>query len=115
MLTIIKIEPEPWGAHLLQTQSHRTENWMGEGWIAVPETLEAALYACGGYCELEIRDGALVGLTPTARPPEPEPAPTAQEDAEAMLVDHEYLLTLLELGLGEEVTQDAVPDLEAHD
>ena len=98
-MTIIKREPEPWGGHLVESQSHRTENWMGGDWIAVPEALEAALYACGGYCELEIQDGVLVGLTPTERTPEPEPEPTAQEDAEALLVDHEYRLTLLELGL----------------
>lgn len=29
----------------------------------------------------------------------PIPAPTAQEDADALLVDHEYRLTLLELGV----------------
>ena len=29
----------------------------------------------------------------------PEPEPSAQEDMGAMLVDHEYRLTLLELGL----------------
>ncbi|MCQ5130414.1 hypothetical protein NE562_12145 [Butyricicoccus faecihominis] len=29
----------------------------------------------------------------------PSPAPTAQEDADALLVDHEYRLTLLELGV----------------
>ena len=29
--------------------------------------------------------------------------PTAQDDTDAMLVDHEYRLTMLELGLGEEV------------
>ena len=32
---------------------------------------------------------------------EPESAPTAQEDTDAMMVDHEYRLTLLELGLTE--------------
>ena len=36
--------------------------------------------------------------------PAPEPEPTAQEDNDAMLVDHEYRLTLVELG----VTSDAV-------
>lgn len=37
--------------------------------------------------------------------PQPEPAfePTAQDDTDAMLVDHELRLTLLELGLTEEV------------
>lgn len=37
--------------------------------------------------------------------PEPEPAveePTAEEDLLAMAVDHEYRITLLELGLGGE-------------
>lgn len=34
----------------------------------------------------------------------PAPQPTPQEDADAMMVDHEYRLTLLELG----VTDDAV-------
>ena len=33
-----------------------------------------------------------------------EPEPTEQEDTDAMLIDHEYRLTLLELG----VTDDAV-------
>lgn len=31
------------------------------------------------------------------------PTPTAEEDTAAMLVDHEYRLTLLELGISEEV------------
>ena len=34
--------------------------------------------------------------------PEPQPAePTAEEDALSMIVDHEYRLTLLELGVTE--------------
>lgn len=35
--------------------------------------------------------------------PEPTPEPTEEEDLAAMTVDHEYRLTLLELGLTEEV------------
>ena len=31
--------------------------------------------------------------------PEPETVPTAQDDTDAMLIDHEYRLTLLELGV----------------
>lgn len=33
--------------------------------------------------------------------PVPEAVPTAQEDTDAMLVDHEYRITLLELGVSE--------------
>lgn len=33
--------------------------------------------------------------------PEPTPEPTEEEDIAAMTVDHEYRLTLLELGLSE--------------
>lgn len=101
MLTIIKIKPEPWGGHLLQSQSHRAENWMGADWIAVPEELETAVWQCGGWCELEIRDGVLAGLTSTERPPEPAPPPDPQADTDALAVDHEYRLTLLELGVTE--------------
>lgn len=32
-----------------------------------------------------------------------DPVPSAEEDVAAMLVDHEYRLTLLELGVPEEV------------
>ncbi len=34
-------------------------------------------------------------------PPAPAPEPTASDDAAAMLIDHEYRLTLLELGITE--------------
>jgi hypothetical protein len=36
---------------------------------------------------------------PLPVPEEPAPAPTAQDDIDALMVDHEYRLTLLELGL----------------
>lgn len=80
MCTIIKLEPEPWGGHLVESQSHRKENWMGEGWAEVPPELVEAVMQCGGWCSLEMQDGALVGLTPTERPPEPEPVREATAD-----------------------------------
>ena len=57
-----------------QSQSNRCypENWMGDGWIAVPPELEAQARACCPYCLLEIENGALVDITPLERP-EPEP------------------------------------------
>ena len=78
MLTIIEIAAREDGGHGLQSQSHRTECWL-EGWIAVPEELTEAVWESGGYCELDIQNGGLVGITPTERPPEPEPEPTVED------------------------------------
>lgn len=54
----------------LEYQSHRRypENWMGDGWIAVPPELEARARASCPYCVLEIENGALVNITPLERP-----------------------------------------------
>ena len=77
-MTIIEINAREDGGHGLQSQSGRTECWL-EGWIAVPEELEAAAWACRGYCTLTIEEGVLTGLTPTDPPPEPEPTPSLDE------------------------------------
>ena len=83
MLTIIEIHPREDGGHGVQSQSHRKECWL-EGWVAVPEELEKAVWECGGYCELTLdRDGALVGITPTKRPEPPEMEPTEEEKLRA--------------------------------
>ena len=95
-MTIIKQEKVN-GLHPVQKQSGRTKNWMGPGWVEVPEHLVSTAFSSGGYCELVLEHGALTNLVITQQPPQPEP--TAEEDTDAMLVDHEYRLTLLELGL----------------
>ena len=77
MLTIIEIKAREDGGHGLQSQSHRTECWL-EGWIAVPPELEQTAWDCAGYCDLDIQDGKLVGLTPREQPPKPEPDLTPQ-------------------------------------
>lgn len=38
---------------------------------------------------------------PKPKPDPPEPEPTAEEDTLSMIVDHEYRLTMLELGVTE--------------
>lgn len=105
-MTIIQIEPLESGQHPIQSQSRRTSCWL-EGYIEVPAYLESAVWNTLGWCDLTIEGGMLTGVT-LGTIPEPEPAPelepTAQEDNDAMLVDHEYRLTLMELG----VTSDAV-------
>ena len=66
-------------------------------------------------CRVEVTDdGVMLGdmvpweelpdmSEPGAPNPEPipDPIPTAQEDNDAMLVDHEYRITMLELGITE--------------
>lgn len=74
-LTIIEIEAREDGGHGLQSQSGRTECWM-EGWIAVPENLADEVWDTGGYCDLDIQDGVLVGITPREKP---VPVPTTEE------------------------------------
>lgn len=90
MLTIIEIEARADGGHGLQSQSHRTECWL-EGWIAVPPQLEKVAWDCCGYCELDIRNGVLVGLTP-GQVPEPGSAPEAEPtELERLRADLDYL------------------------
>ena len=52
---------------------------------------------------VELPDGYGIGDTyidgEWSHPEPPEPEPTAADDLEAMAIDHEYRLTLLELGL----------------
>lgn len=101
-MTIIEKTARPDGGHGLQSQSHRTENWMGEGWLEVPAHLESAVWACCGYCDLAFEGDRLTGVTPIERPVSPA-VPTEEDDTNALLVDHEYRLTLLELGVSGEV------------
>lgn len=58
-----------------ESQSHRRypENWNGNGWIPVPPHLERTALSSCPYCDLEIEEGILVGITPTERPSKPEP------------------------------------------
>lgn len=58
-----------------------------------------------GYVEVEVNGHRTYRNANTGVLIENEvPEPTEQEDTDAMLIDHEYRLTLLELG----VTDDAV-------
>ena len=74
MLTIIEIQARPDGGHNMESQSHRTENWMGEGWVEVPPQLEQAAWSCCGYCQLVMEDGKLTDLIPGEIPAPPRGA-----------------------------------------
>lgn len=80
-MTIIKIDALQSGQHPIESQSGRTSCWL-DGWIAVPDHLEAKVWDTLGWCDLDIWDGVLVGITPTNRPepePEPETVPSYEE------------------------------------
>ena len=60
-----------------------------------------------GFCTLTVQDGAVTALVVdqealdayNAEHPDVEPEPTELEDIQGILVDQEYRLTLLELGV----------------
>lgn len=79
MITIVK-QNDVNGYHCYESQSHRTQNWMGDDWIEVPEPLVETLFESGGYCDLTIENGVLIAITPRGRPPEPEPEPEPTAD-----------------------------------
>lgn len=79
-MTIIRISALPSGQHPVESQSDRESCWL-DGYIEVPSHLESAVWDTLGWCDLQIEDGVLVGITPTERPePEPEPYTPTQED-----------------------------------
>ena len=92
-MTIIQIEALDTGQHPIQSQSGRTACWL-EGWVEVPEHLESAVWDSLGWCDLDIQDGVLVGITPTERPePEPEPE-TPPTELEQLRADIDFLAAM---------------------
>ena len=88
-MTIIQIDPLDSGQHPIQSQSGRTSCWV-DGWIEVPAHLEAAAWDSLGWCDLQIEDGKLVGITPTDRP-DPKPVPYTPTELEQLRADVDYL------------------------
>lgn len=78
-----------------------------DGWAVVPDDIE--IPESFPFVNIEVANddegrAVVVSMTAGVVPdpdPEPEPEPTEEDDTAAMLVDHEYRLTLLELGLTE--------------
>ncbi len=95
LLTIIEVKAREDGGHGIQSQSHREKCWL-EGWVAVPEELTAAVWACGGYCDLELSDrGELTGVTPKQRPQAEEPP----SESEQLRADLDYLAAVAGVSL----------------
>lgn len=82
----------------------------GEGRLALPDELLSDYIDSMGFVELTTEDGIVTAVSRNEEAyaayidehpvtPEPAPEPTEEDDVNAMLVDHEYRLTLLELGV----------------
>lgn len=89
----------------LENGAHRNQmgklNHVPEGWIAVPSKLEEKAKGFLPFINLKIENGILIdvmqGIIPEPIPEQEQFSP--QADTDGMLVDHEYRLTLMELGL----------------
>ena len=100
-MLIIEINALENGAHRNQTGDNIP---VPNGWaevsseIVIPDTFP--------FVDLVFDEGTrkIVELIPGVVPePEQAPEPTREEDMDAFMVDHEYRLTLLELGVTEGV------------
>lgn len=94
----------------LYNGAHRNQSGFSgdlpEGWAVIPDDMVTENFPFGEIEATEIDGVMTVTKWIPGTIPEPEVVeeePTAQDDTDAMLVDHEYRLTMLELGLTEEV------------
>ena len=91
-----------YGLHDIQTNSSWTENPY-EDYAVVPDNMVLDILETKGFCDIKLNaDGTeVVSFTPREIPKIPDPVqePTVEDDLIAMAVDHEYRLTLLELGV----------------
>lgn len=89
----------------LKNGGHRNQNGtlskVPEGWAMIPDNMD--IPSTFPFVEIEVEDGVVVSMTEGVVPKEPEREevyePTAQDDTDSMLVDHEYRITMLELGV----------------
>ena len=80
-----------------------------DGWVLIPHNLEAEAIQFLPFISLTFnKKGCLTGVArnheaweawQASQPDGASTMPTEEEDAASMLVDHEYRLTLLELGV----------------
>lgn len=102
-MRIIEIAALSNGAHRNQTPNSLMA--VPDGWAVVPDHMDTPNFPFGEVVVEELNGVMTVVEWIPGVMPEPEPEteaePTAQDDTDAMLVDHEYRITLLELGLTE--------------
>jgi hypothetical protein len=96
-MRIIEIVAQENGAHRNQTGSFSI---IPDGWALIPATVE--IPPSFPFVDIEVKGKVVISMTARDVPEVVEEyIPTARDDADAMLVDHEYRITLLELGITE--------------
>ena len=100
-MVIVKIDGEN-NFHPFEFQSHRDKCWL-QGYIEVPNKFERVLIESNGFCDLVIEDGVLTNIIPRpdCKPDTPLNSLTREDEIEALLVEQDYRLTLIELGVNE--------------
>ena len=103
-MLIIKTTAESNGAHASQMSSVKITP--PDGYIVIPPALEATALSLLPWVTLTIEDGFVTAVEDDVESraaweaiPAPDLEPTPQDDADALLIDHEYRLTLLDLGV----------------
>lgn len=96
-MRIIEIVAQPNGAHRNRSGKFSA---IPDGWALIPATV--VIPPSFPFVDIKTK-GKVVTSMPEREVPETtkEYIPTAQDDIDAMLVDHEYRITLLELGITE--------------
>lgn len=98
-MEMIKITPQENGAHDNQSAIKP----IPDGWALLPDDIERP--ETFPFVDITIKKVGGVKtvktMTPRTVPPSPTPTPepTPQEDTDAMLVDHELRITMLEMGV----------------
>ena len=91
-------------------QNNNYGNPMGQYFkdsIQLPDELLNNYLETKGFCDFEIQDNIIIKIIINQNDlddynnnyPEVKPEPSAEQDINAMLVDQEYRITLLELGM----------------
>ena len=96
-MRIIEIVAQPNGAHRNQSGKFSV---IPDGWALIPASV--AIPDAFPFVDIVVKGKVVVSMTAGIVPETAEEyVPTARDDTDAMLVDHEYRITLLELGINE--------------
>lgn len=109
-MKLIRVTPNEIGAYPPIQELSGT--YVPDGMAVWPDEQSTdVFYVYNGFVTLDIQNGVVCGCVPntdaweawkagqTETEPLPESEPSEADDMAALLVDHEYRLTLLELGL----------------